>query len=301
MVRRKSHIMRGVHCAARYIERIRVGLVNYRIARILRDPRPPVLPPAVETYELLQNRYSMSRTYAYGTFPNWERSVHRSLRMFRDLEGLKSSSQRILELGCGDGMLGVVLGSYGHAIVLADARDWREPRARSIAFRKVDACDALPFDDSSFDLICSFNTFEHLADPRLALEEMLRTSRDGGHIYMDFGPLYASAWGLHARSLRMPYPQFLFSEDFIGRKIKELKNTDLGEEQATLQHVNRWRLSDFRRLWSREECFVVREQTRSRREYLGLISEYPQAFRGRGLTVADVATQAMNIVLRRKV
>lgn len=41
--------------------------------------------------------------------------------------------------------------------------------------------DRLPFDDASFDLVLSFDVFEHIPDSDRHLAEVRRVLRDGGH------------------------------------------------------------------------------------------------------------------------
>jgi SAM-dependent methyltransferase len=48
----------------------------------------------------------------------------------------------------------------------------------------VDLADGLPFPDSSYDTVISFNTLEHLADDQLALDEVVRVLRPGGKAYI---------------------------------------------------------------------------------------------------------------------
>ncbi len=113
-------------------------------------------------------------------------------------------------------MCGYLLSCYGHSVYLSDMEDWRAPQAQQLEFLQTEIEAGLIWPDEYFDFIYSYNTFEHLKDPKTALTELLRVTKRGGLIYLNFAPLYASAWGLHAyRTLKIPYIQFLFSEAFI--------------------------------------------------------------------------------------
>jgi SAM-dependent methyltransferase len=179
--------------------------------------------------------------------------------------------------------------------------DWRDPRARSQEFKAAVLEDGLPFEDAEFDLVFSFNTFEHVCDPDACLREILRLLRPAGIVHLSFGPLYCSAWGLHAyRSLTMPYPQWLFSHAFIERKLADLGIRDLGRERATLQPLNQWRARQFDRLWSKSGCRVIDREKWDESENIGLILQYPECFSGRDLLFEDVAVSGVNITLQKE-
>ena len=119
-------------------------------------------------------------------------------------------------------------------------------------------------------------------------------------VFLLFGPLYASAWGLHALStFRMPYPQFLFSDAFVEEKVKQLGVYDLGKLSNALQPLNKWRLRDFANLWSSDKWSVEEFSKWGPSELLDLVFKYPEAFCGRGLRYEDLVTQAIRIQIKR--
>jgi SAM-dependent methyltransferase len=198
-------------------------------------------------------------------------------------------------------MTGYLLAGFGHEVRLADTDDWRDTRAREVEFV---ACDltlpgVLPGD--RFDLVYSYNSFEHFDDPAAVLRNLVEACRPGGLLYFEFGPLYCGPWGLHAyRTLRMPYPQFLFSPEFIDRQLERLGIEDLGGKRTSLQPLNRWRLSQFRDLWTRSGCEVMRcDVAWVDASHLRVVTEFPEAFRGRGLAVEDLLAQSITVLLRK--
>ncbi len=56
--------------------------------------------------------------------------------------------------------------------------------------------EELPFPSHSVDLVCSFNVFEHVADPDRVLAECIRVLKPGGYLYFNF-PSYGSWWEGH--------------------------------------------------------------------------------------------------------
>lgn len=213
-----------------------------------------------------------------------------------------SNSSKVVEIGCGDGMVSAVLALFGCKVVLVDLEDWRDQRAHGLEFICADPCVKLPLPEASADLVFSYNTFEHLENPAAALGEMVRICRPNGFIHLDFNPLFASAWGLHAyRTIHMPYAQFLFSSGLLRQKLAELGIQDLGKIRNELQPLNRWRLAQFEQLWQREDCKIISRDLDVDFTEIGLILKFPHAFRGRKLGVEDVVTAGIRIVLKKKV
>ncbi len=280
-----------------YIERHKAHLPA-KIEALLSDPRPPVTLSETELLRL-QSQYTPWWTqYDFDTYGNGRRAYERALSFIK-YPPLREVGKSILDMGCGDGMLGPVLSAYGHSVTLLDYEDWRDSRAQGQHFVHADLGAKIPLPDSSFDFICSFNAFEHIPDPQLAMIEMVRLVKPGGHIWLDFNPLYSSPLGLHAFSLNMPYPQFLFDAALIQRKIAEFGLQDLGRKMTTLQPLNQWKLADFRQLWNRADCRVVTYKEALDESHLDIVSRFPQAFRGRGLTVGDLTVSGVCVLMEK--
>lgn len=101
------------------------------------------------------------------------------------------SGSRILDLGCGNGISSRLLnqadfdvvGTDISALFLEEAQEWENPKLR------YQVCDVLelPFENNSFDVICSNELIEHLPDVGTALTEMIRVVRKGGKVVLS-GP-----------------------------------------------------------------------------------------------------------------
>ena len=276
-------------------------VIRWEINSILSRRSAPRSYDSDELFEKLQRAYPPRTGYGFGMYGNWKRGVERGLSMLNRFDLLRSAGLDVLEAGCGDGMAGHALRGYGHDVTLVDIDDWRDERVRDLEFVKCDMCKGIPLAPDHFDLVYSFNTFEHIDAPPEALENLIRVCKRGGLIYLEFGPLYASSWGLHAYStIHMPYSQFLFSEAFLKDKIKELGIYDLGKERSELQPLNMWRPGKFMDLFNRSGCEMIWVSELSDLSNLAYVRRFYKAFTGRGLRFEDITTQALYVALRKK-
>jgi SAM-dependent methyltransferase len=269
-----------------------------RIAAILEKSDPPEAHDRA-LFDDLQSGPPPPLVYDYDAFSTWRRGVERAISIVERTR-VDVPGKRVLEVASGDGMTGAAMASFGHEVVLLDMEDWRDARAKALAFKTHDLAGPLAYPDDSFDLVFSYNAFEHIPDPEFVLQEISRITCPGGAIYLDFDPLYASAWGLHAwRTLRMPYPQFLFAEDLLTERLKELGMYDLGRKMLSLQPLNRWRVEQFRDLWRRSGCTVELLHEPRDERFIEIVERYPTAFQGRGLTVDDLTIHGIQVLLRK--
>ncbi|MFQ6099798.1 MAG: class I SAM-dependent methyltransferase [Anaerolineae bacterium] len=114
-----------------------------------------------------------------GMRPGWRPSSH----VYQDLvAGHLSPATRVLDLGCGRG--GVMERLHPQAGFVAgldpDMMSLREHRAPALA-RACGLAEALPYADSSFDLVCCSWVLEHLPEPEQVFAEVARVLRFGGH------------------------------------------------------------------------------------------------------------------------
>lgn len=88
-----------------------------------------------------------------------------------------------LDLGCGDGRTsGIWLRERARSYVGVDISKPGVARARALGLdaRHIETASELPFADDSFDVVVSIEVLEHLFEPHLAADEMLRVLRPGG-------------------------------------------------------------------------------------------------------------------------
>lgn len=252
-------------------------------------------------FQELQSRYPPYPEYGYDTYSAWRRGVDRVIGLAETMPDLRQPGLNILEAGCGDAMAGHAFAYYGHQVTLVDIEDWRDGRSKHLRFIQADLSRVLPLASEAYDLVYSFNTLEHVKEPATMLSELIRICKAEGYIYLKFNPLYSSPWGLHAyTSLRMPYPQFIFSKEFITKKIKDVGIFDLGREKDELQPLNGWRCEQFICILKNSGCEIVLLEKVKTRAHLNIIKEFPLAFRGRGLSYDDVTISGLSVLLRKK-
>jgi ubiquinone/menaquinone biosynthesis C-methylase UbiE len=127
---------------------------------------------------------------------------------------------RVLDVGCGTGVLASRLAAAGYAVTGIDPSPAMLEilRARTPDVEAVEGSGtALPFEDGAFDLVLSVATFHHIADPgdvRQTLSEMVRVARLGGRILVwDHNPRNPY-WG----RLMARVPQDTGAERLIGER-----------------------------------------------------------------------------------
>jgi SAM-dependent methyltransferase len=283
---------------AKPVRRYRNALVRSRIEKILAARGPIETKRAEGDFEALQRKYHGVPDYGFDAHSKWRRGMERALQLTALLPD-PNRPQAALEVGCGDAMTGFLFSLDGHQVSLSDMADWRDARAKSLPFYPCTLEDGLPLKDSTFDFAFSYNSFEHFRDPGRCFQELKRVLKPSGLLHLSFGPLYASPWGLHAYSaLMMPFPQFLFSPEFIRQKLKDIGVYDLGKNSVDLQPLNAWTVAQFCGLWSGADWRVIHSDLWAPDYFPELVLAYPEAFRGRGLSLADISVQSITVTLQ---
>lgn len=93
----------------------------------------------------------------------------------------------ILEVGCGTGLLLARAQKFARSATGIDLSAGMLANARRRGLSVVQgSATNLPYADASFDLVYSFKVLPHVDDIRLALSEMARVTRAGGHVLAEF-------------------------------------------------------------------------------------------------------------------
>ena len=92
-----------------------------------------------------------------------------------------------MEAGCGTGLILHRLAPVCSRAVGVDISAGMLSRARARDLTVVQGqLDALPFADASFNTVCSFKVLPHVRPIRQAMDELVRVTRPGGHLLLEF-------------------------------------------------------------------------------------------------------------------
>ncbi|GAB4323462.1 MAG: class I SAM-dependent methyltransferase [Candidatus Zixiibacteriota bacterium] len=112
-------------------------------------------------------------------------------RAIREISGLRPTD-RVLDVACGDGLLAFELAphcAYVRGVDLSDsmialaAERTIESGVPNVSFQ-VGTVETLEFEDASFDRVYCRLGLHHFAEPRVALNEMIRVVKKPGHIIL---------------------------------------------------------------------------------------------------------------------
>jgi SAM-dependent methyltransferase len=124
-----------------------------------------------------------------------------------------------------------------------------------------------------FDIVLSFNSFEHYAEPEKFIWVMRRYMKPEGIMAIAFGPLWKSVWGGHIDYMtRFPWAHLLFPESVIMQERRRFRPDEQAESFAHIRGgLNKMTLQRYRRIIS--ECdleFVLFKTNVSRRKLIGV-------------------------------
>ncbi len=248
----------------------------------------------------LVTRYTFESNYQYEEPALYKRGTERCIDLQNRIPNFDTVTQ-FLELGCYDGVVCYLLNKNFKK--QATGIDWRDEAFDKEALKngtrlmQMDA-QATSFEDHSFDVIFSYDSFEHFSKPDLVLKDAYRVLKPGGYMYLDFGPLYPSPWGLHTySSLPVPYCQFLFSQSTMKDYFKKYSKGEFWPD-----YVNGWSIDKFNQLWKQYDGKLEIVDYKKILVSTGkeLILQYPNCFKGKYDSFDSLFTSGINILLRKK-
>ncbi len=93
----------------------------------------------------------------------------------------------VLEAGCGTGLVLQRLAALASSARGFDLSAGMLTRARARGLDvALGSVTSVPFADESFDVVCSFKVLAHVPQIELALRELARVTRPGGHLVLEF-------------------------------------------------------------------------------------------------------------------
>jgi ubiquinone/menaquinone biosynthesis C-methylase UbiE len=255
----------------------------------------------LEELHHLQTSYPpMSTDYSYTPASLRRRGQERANHLRELLAEQWSQANFFLDLGSWDSMTCAALQSMGKTTIGLDIRSEGftvETRQKQVSFLQMDAAQ-IGLADDSIDCVFSFNSFEHFADPTAVFQEIMRILRPGGHIYLDFGPLYWSAKGAHQfKTIHIPYVQCLFSQEML-TQYGQIHKIDLVE----FFWMNEWSMNQYRSLWQKYapqlETVIYNEIIDP--TYVDLIYQYPSCFRSKSTQFDNFLIAYIKALFRKK-
>jgi SAM-dependent methyltransferase len=276
------------------------GGMKVRRARTAFDASPPGPPylGAPDLERLMRQGYRPPGAIRYDPEGLVERAREKVSQL--DARVPLDACRVAVELGCWDGMVLAALAGRGKLAIGVDmSRDGFDARARQSGVRLVQADAAsLPLAANSIDLLYSFAAFEHFADPAAVVAESCRVLCPGGYLFLLFGPVYTSPYGLHAyRQIPVPYCHFLFAEG-------DLRAYAAGKGlPAEWPYVNGVSVTAYRDLFAKQaarfEPLFYREHP-SGGVGAELIAAYPSCFKGKVPDFGDLLVSGIEVCLRKR-
>jgi SAM-dependent methyltransferase len=163
-----------------------------------------------------------------------------------------------LDMGCGTGELTLALAGMGAGRITGvdflprSIETARVHTARigadNAQFVCADLHEWVP--PEKYDVLLSFDAFEHIDEPRVFLRRMKQLAAPDGRAVLSFGPLFHSPLGDHMWGffrVQVPWRGVLFSEDAILRVRREyFRPTDPARRLSDIAGgLNRMRYSEF--------------------------------------------------------
>jgi SAM-dependent methyltransferase len=196
---------------------------------------------AAELNQLYDESYFAGEEYAdyLGEQDALRRSMRRHLAQMRRYRPLGGS---LLEVGCAYGLFLDEARSHFRAVagvdISAGAVRYASERL-GLDAREGDFL-AMDFAVDGFDVVCMWDTIEHLPSPDRFVARAAELLRSGGHLYLttgDIGSLNARLRGSRWRQIHPPTHLNYFSRATITRLLERLGFEVLGIETASYYHT----------------------------------------------------------------
>jgi ubiquinone/menaquinone biosynthesis C-methylase UbiE len=128
------------------------------------------------------------------------------------------------------------------------ARNGFEFPLNRIEFNATSAMDLI-YRDNFFDFVCSFNAFEHIPNPEIALSEIARVLKPSGYIYLNFDPIWTADTGSHfSHRVSDPWAHLTLKDEYFISQMMENGSSDW-EVQEYRYAMNRVRLLCYKNIF----------------------------------------------------
>lgn len=136
---------------------------------------------ATNTLSQLQELYKTSPNEVRGHSFSIDRAKEYFKRYVDFVSDAASEGCNILDVGCGSGWSSFLLAEKGYSVsgVDLDSNAFEPSETQDCRFYAGSVME-LPFPDNTFDIVTSYQMLEHVPNPELGLQEMLRVLKPGG-------------------------------------------------------------------------------------------------------------------------
>jgi len=201
-------------------------------------------------------------------FLHHEKEINNLLWILKEAGITLKPDIEILDIGGGQGMHAGLLTRYAQKVYCADVLEYgalyngefikllKEKYQRNgydlslekIEFNQTNALELL-YRDNYFDLVVSFNSFEHISDPAKALCEAIRVTKPHGAIFITLDPLWTADTGGHFIA-RVPEPwgHLLYSTEKYADRMKHAGASE-SEINEYKHAINRFRLHQYKAIF----------------------------------------------------
>lgn len=130
----------------------------------------------------------MDATKHYQEYWGKKREVEKFADYERNLAlvGMVEKGEKLLDVGCGDGVVGEYFAKRGVDVYGIDLsqKAIKVARARGVKAKLGNVEERFPFDNSTFDVVFWGDNVEHLFNPALTLSEIHRVLKKGGKLIL---------------------------------------------------------------------------------------------------------------------
>ena len=255
-------------------------------------------------------------------FEHHEREVEDFLRTIDQLGISVEPKAKVLDLGAGHGMhAGFLCQHFAHVhcadvicysslydgefLKLLDEKHRRNHRSfdlSKVSFLQTDAQELI-YRDDSFDFVFTVNTFEHIPDPKIALDEIIRVLKPGGYAYISFDPIWTADTGSHYSHLVPdPWAHLVLAEDEFIQRMRDA-GADQNEVCEFRTAMNRKSLAYFQNLF--DELDDAQANVVSHDSWKGVVDSKNTRHRNykclleRGFNEEELLTRGLRYVIRK--
>jgi ubiquinone/menaquinone biosynthesis C-methylase UbiE len=148
------------------------------------------------------------------------------------------TGKTVLDLGCGYSGKAVAYSKHKPEFicgvdisvsVIREAQAYLKSLKIPAAFVGADA-SALPFADTTFDIVISDDGFDHFTQTRKVIAEISRVLKPGGVAFISFVPYYSRECSHMNEYLRVPWHHVLFSKKAIKQALELVADYDARQE-----------------------------------------------------------------------